>query len=99
MPVRGTPPGVMPTAEDQATGIERLELEHPDIFKHNEVIRGPFGTSDAPVLVESAYESRIVGCTGAAAPNDHDLYWIEVRKDHPAVCPLCEQVFALKPAA
>jgi uncharacterized Zn-finger protein len=89
----------MPTAEDQAIGLERLELEHPDIFKHNEVIRGPFGTLDAPVLVESAYDSRIVGCTGPAAPHDHDLYWIEVRKDRPAVCPLCEQVFALKPAA
>jgi uncharacterized Zn-finger protein len=95
-PVRGAPPGAMPTAEDQATGLERLELEYPDLFKHNEVIRGPFGTMDAPVMVESAYNSRIVGCTGPAAPNDHDLYWLEVRKDQPAVCPLCEQVFTLK---
>lgn len=96
--VRGAAPGEQPDSFDQAVGLERVELEDPDVFKHNEVIRGPFGTMEEPVLIESAFASRIVGCTGRATPEDHDLYWIEVKKDEKCSCPVCEQVFALKPA-
>ena len=96
--VRACPPGEMPDSYDQATGLERLELENPDLFRHNEVIRGPFGTPEAPVQVESAFESRIVGCTGHAVPDDHELMWILVKKGEQCRCPLCDQVFVLKPA-
>eukprot|EP00166_Cyanidium_caldarium_P003731 ctg_364.g226 len=88
-------------AEDDArarTGLERLELENPDLFRHNEVIRGPFGTPEEPVQVESAFESRIVGCTGHAVPDDHELMWILVKKGEQCRCPLCDQVFVLRPA-
>eukprot|EP00179_Madagascaria_erythrocladioides_P026386 CAMPEP_0198340540 /NCGR_PEP_ID=MMETSP1450-20131203/44948_1 /TAXON_ID=753684 ORGANISM="Madagascaria erythrocladiodes, Strain CCMP3234" /NCGR_SAMPLE_ID=MMETSP1450 /ASSEMBLY_ACC=CAM_ASM_001115 /LENGTH=150 /DNA_ID=CAMNT_0044045525 /DNA_START=118 /DNA_END=570 /DNA_ORIENTATION=- len=88
--------GTTPDIFDHATGLERAELEAPDIFKHNEVIKAPFGTAEAPVLVESAFDSRIVGCTGEASPNDHDIHWLEVIKGKQVACPLCGQIFALK---
>ncbi len=68
-------PGETPSILDQATGLERGEIEHPDLFKHNEVLVGQFGTPEKPVLIQSAFDSRIVGCTGKAAPDDHDIVW------------------------
>lgn len=82
---------------DQATGLERAEIDHPDLFKHNDVLRGAFGTKEHPVKIQSAFDSRIVGCTGDATPNDHDLVWLLVEKDQLAICPECGQVFELDP--
>lgn len=90
-------PGETPSIFDQATGLERAEIDHPDLFKHNEVLRGPFGTAENPVKIQSAYESRIVGCTGKASPNDHDLVWLNVEKGVPTICGVCGQVFVLDP--
>lgn len=87
----------MPDSFDQATGLERAEIDYPDIFAHNEVSRGPFGTASSPALIESAFDERIVGCTGEAAPADHDLYWLTVKKGEQTTCPVCGQVFALLP--
>jgi uncharacterized Zn-finger protein len=95
--VKAGVPGETPSIFDQATGLERAEIDHPDLFKHNEVLRGPFGTEDNPVLIQSNFESRIVGCTGKAAPEDHDLFWINVEKDEKSTCPVCSQVFKLDP--
>lgn len=90
-------PGEVPSILDQATGLERAEIDHPDLFKHNEVIKGPFGTAENPVKIQSAYDSRIVGCTGKGAPDDHDLVWILVEKNQVSVCEECGQVFELDP--
>lgn len=90
-------PGETPSILDQATGLERAEIDHPDLFKHNEVLRGPFGTLENPVKIQSAFDSRIVGCTGQASPDDHDLVWLNVEKDTPAECAECGQVFELDP--
>ncbi|KAI0566785.1 cytochrome c oxidase subunit Vb [Gracilaria domingensis] len=90
-------PGEVPSIIDQATGLERAEIDHPDLFKHNEVLRGPFGTAENPVKIQSAFDSRIVGCTGKASPDDHDLVWLLVKKDENGVCSVCGQVFELDP--
>lgn len=90
-------PGEIPSIFDQATGLERAEIDHPDLFKHNEVLRGPFGTQENPVMIQSNFDARIVGCTGRAPPEDHDLFWINVEKGHPASCSKCGQVFKLDP--
>lgn len=82
---------------DQATGLERAEIDHPDLFKHNEVLRGDFGTEDNPVMIQSAFDSRIVGCTGRAAPEDHELSWLVVEKGSKSYCSECGQVFMLDP--
>lgn len=89
-------PGETPSILDQATGLERGEIEHPDLFKHNEVLQGPFGTMENPVMIQSAFESRIVGCTGKEAPDDHDLVWLNVHKGVKAICDYCGQVFELE---
>lgn len=89
--------GEIPSILDQATGLERAEIDHPDLFKHNEVLRGPFGTPENPVKIQSMYDSRIVGCTGKASPDDHDLVWLSVEKGEPATCRICGQVFVLDP--
>ncbi|OSX79429.1 hypothetical protein BU14_0077s0048 [Porphyra umbilicalis] len=87
----------VPDSFDQAAGLERAEVDYPDIFAHNEVSRGPFGTKSSPALIESAFDERIVGCTGEAAPADHDLHWLTVKKGELCTCPVCGQVFALSP--
>lgn len=87
----------IPSIFDQATGIERAEIEYPDLFKHNEVVRGPFGTKDNPVKIQSYYEHRIVGCTGRPAPDDHDVSWLLVEKDKLFQCSICGQYFVLDP--
>ena len=89
--------GEIPSIFDQATGLERAEIEHPDLFKHNEVLRGPFGTEDNPVKIQSNYDARIVGCTGKATPDDHDLVWLSVEKGQACTCDECGQVFELDP--
>lgn len=90
-------PGEIPSIFDQATGLERAEIDHPDLFKHNEVLRGPFGTPENPVKIQSNYDARIVGCTGKSTPDDHDLVWLSVEKDEPSTCGECGQVFELDP--
>lgn len=87
----------IPDSFDQAAGLERAEIDYPDIFAHNDVSRGPFGTESNPALIESAFDERIVGCTGQAAPADHDLHWLTVKKGELCTCPVCGQVFALSP--
>ncbi|KAG0557651.1 hypothetical protein KC19_11G146500 [Ceratodon purpureus] len=50
-----------------ATGAEREELEYQREGKRRfdlEPPRGPFGTKEAPAIVESHYDERIVGCSG-----------------------------------
>lgn len=96
--VKPTPAGDMPSIVDQATGLERAEIDNPDLFKHNEVLRGAFGTKENPVKIQSAFASRIVGCTGRAAPDDHDLMWLTVKKGEGIfLCPECGQAFELDP--
>lgn len=90
-------PGETPSIFDQATGLERAEIDHPDLFKHNEVLRGPFGTAENPVMIQSNFDARIVGCTGQAPPEDHDLFWINVEKGQIAECGQCGQCFSLDP--
>lgn len=87
----------IPSIFDQATGLERAEIENPEIFKHNEVLRGPFGTLDNPVKIPSHYDSRIVGCTGRPSPDDHEIVWIVAKKDEKSCCPSCNQYFEIMP--
>lgn len=90
-------PGEIPSILDQATGLERAEIDHPDLFKHNEVLRGAFGTVDNPVKIQSNFDARIVGCTGKATPDDHEIMWMNVEKGEQCTCRLCGQVFELDP--
>nr|ABK23674.1 unknown [Picea sitchensis] len=82
-----------------ATGLEREELE----FELEGKLRfdlnppsGPFGTKEAPAIVESYFDKRIVGCPGGAGEEEHDVIWFWLEKDKSFECPVCSQFFQLK---
>ncbi|KAD2393935.1 hypothetical protein E3N88_40912 [Mikania micrantha] len=82
-----------------ATGHEREELEAElqgrDILDIN-FPEGPFGTKEAPAVVKSYYDQRIVGCPGAEGEDEHDVVWFWLKKGEPHECPVCSQYFVLE---
>ncbi|CAH1429914.1 unnamed protein product [Lactuca virosa] len=82
-----------------ATGHEREELqaeiEGRDILEIN-FPEGPFGTKEAPAVVKSYYDQRIVGCPGAEGEDEHDVVWFWLKKGEPHECPVCSQYFKLE---
>ncbi|KQK08692.1 putative cytochrome c oxidase subunit 5b-like [Brachypodium distachyon] len=91
-----------PTVEDImpiATGLEREELEGELQGKKRfdmDAPVGPFGTKEAPAVIESYYNKRIVGCPGGEGEDEHDVVWFWLKKDEPHECPVCSQYFTLK---
>ncbi|XP_017215532.1 cytochrome c oxidase subunit 5b-2, mitochondrial [Daucus carota subsp. sativus] len=82
-----------------ATGHEREELEAQlqgrDILDIN-FPEGPFGTKEAPAVVKSYYDKRIVGCPGVDGEDEHDVVWFWLEKGKPHECPVCSQYFVLE---
>ncbi|XAR67753.1 Cytochrome-c oxidase [Bertholletia excelsa] len=82
-----------------ATGHEReeleAELEGRRLLDINYPV-GPFGTNEAPAVIESYYDKRIVGCPGGEGEDEHDVVWFWLEKDKPHECPVCSQYFVLK---
>ncbi|XP_027344337.1 cytochrome c oxidase subunit 5b-2, mitochondrial-like [Abrus precatorius] len=81
-----------------ATGHEReeiqAELEGRDILEINHPI-GPFGTKEAPAVVKSYFDRRIVGCPGCEGEDEHDVVWFWLEKGKQIECPVCSQYFVL----
>ncbi|KAK6912170.1 Cytochrome c oxidase, subunit Vb [Dillenia turbinata] len=85
-----------------ATGHEREELEAElegrnilDIDDNT----GPFGTKEAPAIVRSYFDKRIVGCPGGEGgifQDEHDVVWFWLEKGKPHECPVCSQYFQLE---
>ncbi|KAG8656299.1 putative cytochrome c oxidase subunit 5b-like isoform X2 [Manihot esculenta] len=82
-----------------ATGHEREELEAAlqgkDVLEINHPV-GPFGTKEAPAVVKSYYDKRIVGCPGGEGEDEHDVVWFWLEKGKPHECPVCSQYFVLE---
>ncbi|KAK7349150.1 hypothetical protein VNO77_06289 [Canavalia gladiata] len=82
-----------------ATGHEReelqAELEGRDILEIDHPV-GPFGTKEAPAVVKSYYDKRIVGCPGGEGEDEHDVVWFWLEKGKPHECPVCAQYFVLE---
>ncbi len=82
-----------------ATGHEREELEAAlegrDILEADHPV-GPFGTKEAPAIVKSVYDQRIVGCPGGEGEDEHDVVWFWLEKGKPHECPVCSQYFMLE---
>ena len=82
-----------------ATGHEREEiqadLEGRDILEINHPV-GPFGTKEAPAVVKSYFDRRIVGCPGDEGEDEHDVVWFWLEKGKPKECPVCSQYFKLE---
>ena len=82
-----------------ATGLEleelEAELQGKKRFDMDPPV-GPFGTKEAPAVIESYYNKRIVGCPGGEGEDEHDVVWFWLKKDEPHECPVCSQYFVLK---
>ncbi|KAL4194980.1 hypothetical protein AMTRI_Chr05g62250 [Amborella trichopoda] len=65
-----------------ATGLEREELEAE--------------LEEAPAIIQSYYNKRIVGCPGGEGEDEHDVVWFWLEKDKPHECPVCFQNFKLE---
>ncbi|XP_010545783.1 PREDICTED: cytochrome c oxidase subunit 5b-1, mitochondrial [Tarenaya hassleriana] len=82
-----------------ATGHEREELEAELEGKKLLDIdspEGPFGTKEAPAVIKSYYDKRIVGCPGGEGEDEHDVVWFWLEKGKPHECPVCSQYFVLE---
>ncbi|KAF7814342.1 uncharacterized protein G2W53_028311 [Senna tora] len=82
-----------------ATGHEREEIEAELQGKKLLDINfpeGPFGTKEAPAVVKSYYDKRIVGCPGGEGEDEHDVVWFWLEKGKPHECPVCTQYFELE---
>ncbi|KAA8541878.1 hypothetical protein F0562_023030 [Nyssa sinensis] len=82
-----------------ATGHEREELEAE--LEGRKVLdidfpEGPFGTQEAPAVIKSYYDKRIVGCPGGEGEDEHDVVWFWLEKGKPHECPVCSQYFVLE---
>ncbi|KAL0676267.1 hypothetical protein Bca4012_004248 [Brassica carinata] len=99
-PVGGTPAtkkveDVMPIAtghekeelEAELEGRRLLDIDFPE---------GPFGTKEAPAIVKSYYDKRIVGCPGGEGEEEHDVVWFWLEKGKSFECPVCTQYFELE---
>ncbi|KAK5826804.1 Cytochrome c oxidase subunit 5b-2, mitochondrial -like protein [Gossypium arboreum] len=83
-----------------ATGHEReeleVELQGKKILEDVNNPVGPFGTKEAPAVVKSYYDKRIVGCPGGEGEDEHDVVWFWLEKGKPHECPVCSQYFVLE---
>ncbi|KAI9111773.1 hypothetical protein K1719_017463 [Acacia pycnantha] len=50
---------------------------------------------EAPVVIKSYYDKRIVGCPGGEGEDEHDVVWFWLEKSKPHECPVCSQYFVL----
>ncbi|GMY29339.1 putative cytochrome c oxidase subunit 5b-like isoform X3 [Fagus crenata] len=82
-----------------ATGHEREELQA--VLQGRNVLEinypvGPFGTKEAPAIVKSVFDKRIVGCPGGEGEDEHDVVWFWLEKGKPHECSVCSQYFKLE---
>jgi len=83
--------------------LYRLKMKRPDprfqgefsTLEEKHILYGPRGTIKEPVIVESVYPSRMVGCNGSEDTQLHDILWHVVKREKPCVCLECGQVFKL----
>ncbi|PWO00855.1 putative COX4-cytochrome-c oxidase chain IV [Tilletiopsis washingtonensis] len=81
---KGAATGSVPTDEEQATGLERFELEHKlagqDAFDMTPLQADRMGTTKEPIKVLSYFPTRIIGCSGSPA-GSHDTVWLHLNRD------------------
>ncbi|KAK4340816.1 hypothetical protein RND71_039317 [Anisodus tanguticus] len=51
---------------------------------------------EAPAIVKSVYDKRIVGCPGDEGEDEHDVVWFWLEKGKPHECPVCSQCLDLR---
>ncbi|KAM0260166.1 hypothetical protein ACHAQJ_002931 [Trichoderma viride] len=96
----GAQPGTVPTDLEQATGLERLEIlgkmESVDVFDMRPLDASRKGTLENPILVRSAGEEQLAGCTGSPV-DSHVVIWLGLTKERPLErCPECGSVYKME---
>ncbi|CAN8270192.1 unnamed protein product [Cochlearia groenlandica] len=94
-PVKKNAEDVMPIATGHEKEEIEAELEGRKLLDIN-FPEGPFGTKEAPAVVKSYYDKRIVGCPGGEGEDEHDVVWFWLEKGKPHECPVCTQYFELE---
>ncbi|KAG6468747.1 hypothetical protein ZIOFF_073440 [Zingiber officinale] len=51
---------------------------------------------EAPAIIQSRYDKRIVGCPGGEGEDEHHVIWFWLEKGKPHECPICSQYFVLE---
>ncbi|KAI9106873.1 hypothetical protein K1719_022401 [Acacia pycnantha] len=46
---------------------------------------------EAPAVIKSYYDKRIVGCLGSEGEDEHNVVWFWLEKGKPHECPVCSQ--------
>jgi len=77
---------------DIATGPEKRQNEGKGYHEENISLQ-PFGTMEKPVVINSVFSSRIIGCTGGVGHDEHELLWHVITEGKPTVCIQCGQFF------
>ncbi|KAH8118041.1 cytochrome c oxidase subunit VB-domain-containing protein [Phellopilus nigrolimitatus] len=106
----GTPENAIPTDEEQATGLERLQLlgrmEGVDVFDMKPLDSSRLGTMADPIKVPTfvsfssakarwTFPERLIGCTGSPA-DSHEVIWLSAETSRPRHrCPECGSVYTL----
>ncbi|THG97176.1 hypothetical protein EW145_g7661, partial [Phellinidium pouzarii] len=84
---------VIPSDEQQATGLERLQLlgrmEGVDVFDMKALDASRLGTMADPIKVLTYFPERLIGCTGSPA-DSHEVVWLAATTAKPRHrCPEC----------
>ncbi|OBZ72197.1 Cytochrome c oxidase subunit 4, mitochondrial [Grifola frondosa] len=94
----GAKPGEVPTEENQATGLERLQVLGDkygvEVFDLKPLDSSRIGTLADPIKVFSWEPVRHIGCTGSPAES-HELLWMNLTTEKNRRCPECGSVYAL----
>jgi len=95
----GAAAGTVPTDEEQATGLERLEIlgkmKGVDIFDMRPLDASRKGTLDNPIMVRSFGDEQYAGCTGYPA-DSHVTLWLTMSRERPvARCMECGNVLKM----
>ncbi|KAI1797225.1 cytochrome c oxidase polypeptide IV [Ganoderma leucocontextum] len=94
----GAKAGQVPTDENQATGLERLQvlgaIEGVEVFDLKPLDSSRIGTLADPVKVFSTEPERTIGCTGSPA-DSHELLWMNLTREKNRRCPECGSVYTL----
>ncbi|KAK6152582.1 hypothetical protein DH2020_012221 [Rehmannia glutinosa] len=78
-----------------ATGHEREELE-AELKIPSLPLKCISCPQEAPAVIKSYYDKRIVGCPGVEGEDEHDVVWFWLEKGKPHECPVCSQYFELE---
>ncbi|KAJ0031267.1 hypothetical protein Pint_12688 [Pistacia integerrima] len=86
---------IMPIATGHELEELEAELQGRNVLEINHPV-GRLGTKEAPAIVKSVRDKRIVGCPGGEGEDEHDVVWFWLEKGKPHECPVCSQHFKVK---